>query len=486
MKRAANTVALVIDDNASICRLVGTILESEGVQVLLAYSADEGLNLVRNNAVDVLFTDLRLPGEDGVSVIRKSLQLRPQLAAVVFTGAATIESSVEAMRLGACDYVTKPIDRRKIVIALSRALSLRDLKKTTEQHSDPRNLGDSGDLASVQRTTERPPRVNLVAASAPMREVVSLASRVASLDFPVLIRGETGVGKKLLARSIHCQSARAGEPFLHVACAALRDAPPQSELFGSQQAGTPQNQTWSHFTAPPDGSTLFLEDVDELPLWAQVQLLDVVEGSWLPTPWSSTPKLGDVRVIASTAADLEAAVSAGQFHRRLYDHLNLTPIKVPPLRERREDVKPLAIYFLEQFRRSQNGNGVQHQGQLSREVWDLLHHYHWPGNVRELAIVLARLALLGERAAIDGVVREQLQTAQQSEEGETISVPLAGDLKVMERHLIREVVRRHGGNKAAAARALGMHRRTLYRVLENGKPNRKSDADLRQPVGSPR
>ncbi len=473
MKRATRTLALVIDDNASICRLVGAILESEGTQVLLANSAEEGLALVGSKAVDVLFTDLRLPGEDGISVIQKSLQLRPQLAAVVFTGAATFESAVEALRLGACDYVTKPIDRQKIATALNRALRLRDLKKATEPGT------------AIRRAKGKPPRVNLVAASAPMREVVALAAKVATLDFPVLLQGETGVGKKLLAQSIHCQSIRAEGPFLHVACAALHDAPRESELLGSGRAATPGGPQRNHFTEPPDGSTLFLEDVDELPLWAQVQLLDVVEGSWLPTPWTSTARRGDVRVIASTAVDLEATVSTGRFHRRLYDHLNLMPITVPPLRKRPEDIRPLSIYFLEQFRQRQNGDGGQYPRQLSEELWGLLHGYHWPGNVRELAVVLARLALLGERAAIDSVLREQLQTStsKQAEDGEAISVPLAGDLKAMECHLIREVVRRHGGNKAAAARALGMHRRTLYRVLETGKRNSKRNHDLCQPVG---
>jgi len=231
----------------------------------------------------------------------------------------------------------------------------------------------------------------------------------------------------------------------------------------------------------PGRNTLFLEGVDELPSWAQIQLLDLVESSWLPNSSTEVSRLGTVRVIASTTADLKETVAGGRFQRALYDHMNVVPIRIPPLRERREDIQPLAVHFVEQFCRSQNQNSTEHLGRLSKEGLNWLEHYPWPGNVRELAGVLARLVLLGECFANDKTWQDQQETAT-PDSSETLSVPLSADFKAMERHIIREVVKRHGGNKAAAARALGLHRRTLYRVLEKGKRNTSTDALSRQPV----
>ena len=447
-----------------------TILNREGAQTLLARNAAEGLQLVGNQAIDVLFTDLRLPDESGLEVLRKSLQVRPRLAAVLITGYATLETAIDALRLGACDYVTKPITRRKIVSALDRAVGWKRANKS------------NGQLAAKPpaKTAEAVPYCAPV--SAFMRGVLSLAEKIAPIDVPVLIQGETGVGKKFLGRIIHRQSGRADGPCVHVACATLSDSQLESELFAGPHASLRENPHPTGLVEQASGGTLLLEDVGDLPLRMQIKLLDVIDRGWFPASGRNGPKSVDVRVIATTSCDLEIAVADGRFHRGFYDNLNLAPIRIPALRERPEDIKAFASYFVERLNERRNGDGPACRSQIADEVWNLVLRYPWPGNVRQLASVITRATLLD--GDINTGLRAYLDKSLPPDVGEMITVPMAGDLKEIERHVIREVVRRQGGNKAQAARALGMHRRTLYRVLENGKPNPKRSPPSGQPVGS--
>ena len=470
MSEAART--LVVDDNTGVCQLVGTILEREGAHVLLASNGQEALEIVRSQPIDVLFIDLKLPEDDGITIMRKSLQVRPNLASVVITGAATVESAIEALRLGACDYVTKPIDRAKIVAAFNRARSFRHLKASTDAP-----LPTSKPLQSIK----------LVAASPCMRTVIATANKIAPTGFPVLIRGEAGVGKKLLARIIHGQSNGSDLPFVHVACATLRDVPQVLDRLAESHTNSSLMEAWDRLVERRGGGTLFLEDVSNLPMWAQVKLLDTIEGSWLSGSESSDAEGQGVRVIASTTSDLADAVASGQFLRGLYDHLNLLPIRVPSLRERPQDIRALAVHFLDQFAQSSWSQNGRVRVDLTDEFWELLLRYDWPGNVRELANVMARTVLLQNGFDVSTSLREYLRRAEQSpaaDSGETISIPLTGDLRAIERHVIREVVQRHGGNKAAAARALGMHRRTLYRILDNGRAKSKAPVGEQECVGA--
>ena len=298
-----------------------------------------------------------------------------------------------------------------------------------------------------------------------MREVLSLAEQIAPMDVPILIQGETGVGKKLLGRIIHRQSGRADGPFVHVACATLPDSQLESELFGGPLGSLRENQHRTGLVEQARGGTLLLEEVSDLPLWMQIKLLDVIDRGWFPAPGSDDPKPLDVRVIVTTSCDLETAVADGRFHRGFYDNVNLAPIRIPALRERPEDIKVFASYFVERLNERRDGDGGQYRSQIADDVWNLLVRFPWPGNVRQLASVITRATLLN--GDINTGLRTYLNNSLPSDIGEMITVPLAGDLKEIERYVIREVVRRQGGNKAQAARALGMHRRTLYRLLEN-------------------
>tara|TARA_R110002111_G_scaffold262878_1_gene342629 strand:+ start:18654 stop:20036 length:1383 start_codon:yes stop_codon:yes gene_type:complete len=445
---------LVIDNDLSVGKLITNILVREGKRVLLASSAKEGMEHLRNERVDILLTDLRLLDEDGTSVIQKSLQVHPHIATVVFTTAGTLETAIEALRMGACDYIIKPFNRQQIVTTIHRAINWARHTKSAEKQK------------AIPPSNEESPPVTFLATSPSMREVVVLANKLSHIDFPVLIQGELGVGKQLLARLIHSQSSYANGPFSHVNCSVIIDVPKSFKTFihalfkvlnDLPQDDSPELSTMG---------TIYFENIDQLPKWAQHQLLDMLEEGCIRASCSTTMA---VRMIASTTVNLKTAVSADQFHRSLYDHLNVIPIKIPPLRERREDIKPLGIHLLEQLCRSCNRNSAQCRHQVTEEMWEFLHNYDWPGNVQELVSVLSRIVFLRDRSIL-----KQLQHTQQPESTETISVPFIGDLKSMERHMICEVVKLCGGNKAAAARSLGMHRRTLYRVLENEKQDPES------------
>jgi DNA-binding NtrC family response regulator len=270
---------------------------------------------------------------------------------------------------------------------------------------------------------------------------------------------------------IHFHSAGAEAPFVHVACEALRDAPFEAErTFAPAPASRSQLDQWDSLADKPGGGTLFLQDVGKLPLWAQIKLLCTLEDGWPSALAADESWTGKVRVIASTNGGLENDVAEGRFHRGLYDRLNLAPIKVPPLRERPQDIEALARHYLEQFSRSSRGKNGRACCDIPQDQWELLLRYRWPGNARELESVMARAILAGSGIGADSSVRDYLRTpSAPPDNGQTMAVPLAGDLKAIERHIIREMVRRCGGNKAAAARALGMHRRTLYRILEDGR-----------------
>lgn len=450
--------ALVIDDHPAVCQLIGTILGDEGVRVRLAFSARDGFEALKAEPVDVLFVDLRLPDGDGIELLRQCLALLPKLAAVVISGVGTMDSVVDALRVGACDYVAKPIDREKVVAALHRAQTHLSLCKSGDE---PAARPMAGAIC---------PPAQVVSASPAMETVLARLARIAPTSFPILIRGETGVGKKLLARWVHSRSRFTNGPFEHITCTtALHDVDSRSET-GGWWTKVLKGSLQSMIRARCAGGTLFLENVAQLPFPAQVELLDAIEGNWHNVFHDGNTPPSIVRIIASTEVDLEAALAEGKFHRGLYDALNLFPVAIPPLRERTDDIRALTTHFVDQICCGQNRNPATIRRYLSEELWDLMHAYAWPGNVRELMRVVALLTLAQDVAEADRCLREQLRVVPNNlplPAANIVSVPLEGDLKSIERSVIREVLRRHGGNKAAAARALGMHRRTLYRILDN-------------------
>lgn len=442
---------VVVDDDLGVRQLVGDILEAEGAVVGLAKSGEEGIALLKHGSCDALFIDLRMPGRDGIATIEDVRRFLPRLPIVVITGFGSLESSVEAMRLGVADYVTKPITAKKISMALARAIAAG--RRPQEAVARPSERANSASVAQVK----------VVAASPAMRSVVELAGRLAQVDVAVLIEGATGVGKELIAQRIHRQSARAPRRFVRMTCSAVREDQLESQLFGHVSQGTvaPGLLEQAH------GGTLFLHSISELPTWFQGQLLEALQQGWFTRPGTDDRVEIDARVIASTSINLGEAANRGEFVRGLYYYLSIVPINIPSLQSRREDIRALVEHFIEEMNPLCDHRTDGGRPSFSKDAWQRLLNHDWPGNVRELANVVKRSLLLanGNEVALAPLAKTVIHR-RDAPEGESITVSLSGDLKLMERQIIGEVIKRCRGNKAAAARQLGLHRKTLYRLLE--------------------
>jgi DNA-binding NtrC family response regulator len=423
---------------------------------LLARSGGQALALLECEPVEVLFVDLLMPGMDGLELLRRVRRIRPQASAVVISGHARVDSCIAALRLGVCDYLTKPFTPQAIRTALG--LALERCGFTGGQVAPRPQIPPAPAQAGGGDGPDDP----MVARSAAMRQVCDLVAKIAPALSAVLIRGEPGVGKETVARAIHRQSRLAGGPFVHVNCKAIREAELSVRLFGVHRWDIEGNQ--QGLLQEAQGGTVFLSQVDHLPLWAQVQLLDALQSGCVQRFGGPQPAPLDARVIASTSGDLEAAVAEGRFSRELYYYLNVIAMHVPPLRERPQGLEILAQRCLTQTVAWQGVAGGK-RWSFSPPAWECLRSYDWPGNLPELASVVARAVAMSDGPEIGPeAIDLPLPRAPGGRCG-TFPVSLAGDLRQMERSIIDEVIQRCGGNKAAAARALGLHRRTLYRIL---------------------
>jgi DNA-binding NtrC family response regulator len=320
------------------------------------------------------------------------------------------------------------------------------------------------------------PRGGFVARSPAMRKVLDMAAKIGPTDGPVLIEGEPAVGKESLARIIHQQSNRAGGPFVRVPCGGIPKNQLFDQLFGKAGNGSPKkHRTDRSFLTCAKGGTLFLDGISNLPLWAQIKLYDVLRGGWQNYFGDAETPPPTTRVIASTACDLETAVARGRFHSSLYFYLNIAKIHVPPLRFRAEDIRPLGEHIL-MLVNSAKGDAPH---RFSEEAWQRLLHYDWPGNIVELSSVIIRaiIAANSEEITMEDVAA-LFRKHPHPQPSNAISVPLGGNLREIERYIIREVIRRCHGNKTAAAQSLKVPRRTLYRLLNEDAHKEKNATDL--------
>ncbi len=312
------------------------------------------------------------------------------------------------------------------------------------------------------------PEGPVIARSSAMREILGLVRKIARANVPVLIQGEIGTGKQTIAREIHRQSPRAAKPFVHVVCGSLRESDLEERLFGPSRDDSPRSPgVPASLLEPSRYSTLFLDGVTQLPFWAQVKMLDALQRNDVRGREDGAAIATEARVIASATCDLQTAVAENRFFSGLYYYLNAVRIDIPPLRHRQEDIRALAEHFLAGAAFPFSAAPGKVPRHFSAEAWQSLLQYDWPGNVLQLAAVVAHAAMFAEGPEIgQACFAGLLGGACRQADSETISVPLAGGLKSMELVLINEVIRRCRGNKAAAARALRLHRRTLYRLLE--------------------
>jgi two-component system, NtrC family, response regulator AtoC len=436
-------VVLVIDDEPGVRTSVKMVLE--GIcEVLEAPDGPTAIEIARNRDVDVCLLDVRLPGMEGIEVLERLKRLDTGLEVVLVTAVRTVRTAVEAMKLGAYDYLTKPFAADDLRGIVNRALERRAL------HREVRYLRD--ELARHEGFDQ------LVGRSPAMRRVYELVRQIADTTATVLITGESGTGKEMIARAIHRQGIRRARPFVAVNCAALPAELLESELFGHERGAFTgaYARKLGKFEAAHSG-TLLLDEVGTLRLDLQPKILRALQEREIERVGGGRAIPVDVRIIAATNADLRQAVAAGRFREDLFYRVHVIPITLPPLRERREDVALLARHFLAKYAR-QFGKPVT---DLSRGALDALERYHWPGNVRELENIVARsVALAGEPVVqLDQIPLDVALTPIEATAEDQLNLREARH--EVDRLLILRALDRAGGNQTVAARLLGMHRNTL-------------------------
>ena len=431
---------LVVEDDVEMRRLLDEELRRAGYEAVLAANAAEALRQLSIAPVDIVVTDLMMPGMKGQELLAEIRKAHPNTPVVIITAFGSIGSAVEAMKAGAYHYVAKPF-------------SMSDLLATVADALDERNL--KNELTSWQKQMQGGAR-EIVAESAGMKNVLTMVARAAPVDTPVLLLGESGTGKELLARALHAQSPRKDGPYVAVNCSAVPDSILESHLFGHRRgAFTDAREDRRGLIQEADGGTLLLDEIGDMPLLLQAKLLRVLQEREVHPLGAPAPLPVNVRVVAATHRNLAAMIEEGRFREDLFYRLNVIAVRIPPLRERPDDLLPLVAHFL-----ARHGKRVGRAGAtVSIEALELFRQYSWPGNARELENVIEQALVLGE----DGVIRpENLPPAMRGE----ISDHGVGTLSEMERDHILRALRKTGGNKAAAARLLGLNRKTLYRKLE--------------------
>jgi DNA-binding NtrC family response regulator len=438
---------LVVDDEKNIRTMLTRALDLEGFSVSSAEDGATGLKMSEDERFDLVLLDLKLPDITGLEVLEQMRQREQSPAVVMMSGHGTLEAAVKATRLGALDFLEKPIEMERMLLTVNNALRLGELDKT---------------VGALQRGVER--RHGMVGRSPALQRVIEDVRRAAPTKARVLITGESGVGKELVAQAIHELSSRSDGPFVKLNCAAIAETLVESELFGHEKgAFTGAEKRHIGRFERADGGTLFLDEIGEMPMATQARLLRVLQEGELERVGGSAPVKVNVRVIAATNRDLLQEAEAGNFREDLYYRLNVLPIDVPPLRDRRGDVDELAVFLL---RRSCDENELDEK-EWAPDALEALRAHDFPGNVRELVHLVDRLAILTPGKVIGATdVRGALPGAAKLKGGE---IPQEGRLypllEAFERRIIEDRITRYEGNMSRAAEDLGLERSHLYKKV---------------------
>ncbi|SNS35626.1 two component, sigma54 specific, transcriptional regulator, NtrC subfamily, Fis family [Noviherbaspirillum humi] len=440
---------LIVDDDVNTREALAEITGAEGFTVAVAGSIADAKEQMQQRRPDVVLIDLKLPDGSGMDLFN-DIESRATTEIVLITGHASVETAVEALRLGAADYLTKPINFRRLKGLLSRVPRTDDLKKEIgELRSELRRLGHFGQM---------------LGAAPVMQKLYNHISRVAPTEATVLLLGESGTGKELAAKTIHDLSLRSKHPFLPVNCGAISPQLIESEIFGHEKGSfTGADRQHKGYFERANGGTLFLDEITEMPIELQVKLLRVLESGTFMRIGSNQELETDVRVVAASNRDPEAAVAEGKLRLDLYHRLNVFPLRIPPLRERRNDVELLAQHFLDELNAAHGASKVFAPDSLSS-----LMNYHWPGNVRELRNHVQRAFILSDQV-IDAAALTPVTTSQ-SPVGLTLAIPVGTSLADVDRKLIYATLELCGGVKKRAADILGISLKTLYNRLEEYGP----------------
>jgi DNA-binding NtrC family response regulator len=441
---------LIVDDDPVALDLLREVLSKEGYEVVSALSAEEAISQGIENIFDVIITDVRMGEKDGMDVLRSFKKTSPETAVIMITAFGSIDTAIEAIREGAFDYISKPFKLEEIKITVRRALEQRRLLRENQYYR--------------QELLEKYQFKNVIGRTPQMFQVYKTIARVADTKSTILLYGERGTGKELVARSIHYNSQRSDRPFVTVDCASLVETLMESELFGHVRgAFTGALQAKRGLFEEADGGTLFLDEVGNLSLSTQAKLLRFLQEFEIKRVGGTENIKVDVRVIAATNQFLEPLVKSGNFREDLFDRLNVVPISLPPLREKKEDIPLLIIHFLQKSS-EENRKQISH---ISPEALDILTQYSWPGNVRELRHTIERAVVLSTQPIIlpEDLPKKMLEEVK----GKEIQFPEELlPLREVERRYVLKVLRETKGNKKKASEILGIDRTTIYRILEKG------------------
>jgi DNA-binding NtrC family response regulator len=441
---------LVVDDEEKLRRVIELQLSAAGYDVDKAASAEEGLRLAER--ADLVLTDLKLPGMDGLELLSAIRRQNMQAPVIVMTAFGTIEVAVQAMKSGAVDFLLKPFSLDHLMAVIQKALEVRALRDENRQLRE--ELGKRYEFD------------NIIGRSPAMQEIFATIERVAPSRATVLLAGESGVGKDLIARAIHFHSPRRDRPFVKINCTALPENLMESELFGYEKgAFTGANTTKPGKFEQADTGTVFLDEIGDVPASIQVKLLRILQEREFERLGSNKTRHIDVRVIAATNQDLRAALEQGTFREDLYYRLNVVPINIIPLRDRMQDIPFLAEHFLHKYA-AEAGNRIE---TITPAAMSKLMSYHWPGNVRELENVIERSVVMCTGETLDAADIKLDNAPRPRNAGTELTLPPGMTLDQYEQELIREALKRANGNKSQASRALGLTRNALrYRLAQMG------------------
>lgn len=446
---------LVVDDEGRNREFLRELLEVEGFDVETAKDGQEAIEILENMDFDLVLTDLKMPRADGLSVLEGLRRINPQTVAIVFTGYGSIDTAVKAVKLGAYDYITKPLKIEEIMLVIQRALEHRKLTLENEM---------------LRRQLKRKYKFdNIIGDSESMEEVFRLVEKIANTDSTVLIYGESGTGKELIARAIHFNSDRRERPLIPVNCGAIPEELLESELFGHEQgAFTGATRTRIGRFELGNGGTIFLDEIGDMSPALQVKVLRVLQEHEFERVGGMKTIKVDIRVIAATNKDLEKNVAEGKFREDLFYRLNVIPIQLPPLRERRSDIPLLVNHFVEMY----NEKNKHNISGVTPEAMDLLMNYDWPGNVRELENMIERIVILkGEGTTEPGDLSEKVLTSNSRSVHPRIQIPENGisfntAVTEFERELILQALNRTNWVKNKAAKLLNLNRTTLVEKMK--------------------
>ena len=450
---------LVVDDEAGMREFLQIMLEKMGFEVVASPSGEDAINRLENSHFDLIICDLKLPKIGGMEVLRKSKEINPEVPVIMITAFGSPESAVEAMKLGAYDYITKPFKLDEIQLVINKALEKARLLEE--------NIQLRKELKTKYGFDQ------LVGLSEPMRRIYQLIRQIAPTNSNILISGESGTGKELVAKAIHYNSPRRSHPFLVVNCASIPETLLESELFGhTKGAFTGAYQARRGMFELAHKGTIFLDEIAEMPLSLQAKLLRVIEEKSFRRLGGEEEIRVDVRIITATNRDLEKEVEEGRFREDLYYRLNVIRIHLPPLRERKEDIPILARHFLEKYRKALN----KQIKKISQEAEEILLRYHWPGNVRELENTIERAVSLetGEVILPESLPEKIRSSSQEFVPSSWVQLPEEGinlekALEEIEKKLLKEALIRTKGNKTKAAKLLGISFRSFrYRLAKLG------------------